>query len=408
MLTKKLQIQALADRIAGLETPYTARQFQEPWRTCWLALDSVGRDEYHTAVTQALEGHPDRAEILEQIFAAKPGHKMTFNSLMGLAPTLSPIEWVWPGWLPRGMLTVLGAAPGAGKSFVGLDLAWRITTGEGYPDGSPIQNPDANVIYVDGEAVPQILNERAQHYKIDRDRLYLLLPDSSEAIDFGTEKYRNRLINMVATLQPELVIIDSLSSIHSRGQNNIEDVRDLLSFFIQLAETYRVGLLLLHHIRKPGNGHKMQMFDLSMDDLSGSAHIVAMARVVWGIHVVQTGPKPDPNGPRAFKMLKTNLGPYEEPLGFEFAPLHPKGVYVKWDHEAPQVYKEPTKQDRCAEWLLEMLQDGPMRPCDLEEAGKEEGFSRRLIYATRRSIEDLVKNTDGKHSPTTKWELIED
>jgi RecA-family ATPase len=181
------------------------------------------------------------------------------------------------------MLTLFGAAPGAGKSFVSLDLAWRITSGGKFPDGKPVPNT-GKVIYVDAEAVPQILNERAQNYGVNRKHLFLLLPDPGEVVDFGGEKYRDRLINMTATLHPDLVIIDSLSSIHTRGQNNVEDVRDLLSFLTQLAESYRVGLLLIHHIRKPASGQNIQMYDLSMSDLSGSGHIVAMARVVWGLH----------------------------------------------------------------------------------------------------------------------------
>ena len=28
----------------------------------------------------------------------------------------------WPGWIPRGMVTLLGAAPGMGKSLFALDL----------------------------------------------------------------------------------------------------------------------------------------------------------------------------------------------------------------------------------------------------------------------------------------------
>ncbi len=408
MLTERLQIQALADRLAGLPTRISVRHMQEPWRTCWHALEGVDPQDYSQALMRALEGHPDRAHILEAIFAAQPGGKMKFESLADLAATLPPISWIWPRWLPRGMLTVVGAAPGTGKSFLMLDLAWRMTTNQGFPDGNPIPNPDACILYVDGEGVPQILNERAQHYSIDRKRLYLLLADSGETIDFGLEKYRNRLINMVATLQPELVVIDSLSSVHSRGQNNVEDVRDLLSFLIQLAEAYQIGLILVHHIRKPGNGHQMQLFDLSMDDLSGSAHIVAMARVVWGLHVVQTGPQPDPNGPRKLKMLKTNLGPYADPLGFEFAPLPPKGVYLKWSLEAPQRYREPTKEDECAAWLLELLRDGPMKPRNIIEAGKEEGFSRGLIYNARNSLQGRIVNTQGKNSPYNEWRLVDE
>jgi hypothetical protein len=106
-------------------------------------------------------------------------------------------------------------------------------------------------------------------------------------------------------------------------------------------------------------------------------------------------------------MLKTNLGPYEEPLGFEFAPLHPKGVYVKWDQDAPKTYREPTKEEECAAWLLQLLQDGPMKPKNVIAAGKHEGFSRSLIYSARSSLRGQVVNTDGKNSPQNQWALAE-
>lgn len=406
MLTRKLQIQALSDRLAGYPVLYSARSFQEPWRTCWLALEGATVEHYRETLVKALANNPERTKILETLFAARPGYKMHFDSLEEIAPELLPIEWLWPGWLPRGMLTLFGAAPGAGKSFVGLDLCWRITTNQGFPDGSPVPNPDANIVYVDGEAVPQILNERALAYGVDRKRLFLLLPDPGEAIDFGEEKYRDRLLEMVATLQPELVIIDSLSSIHSKGQNNIEDVRELLGFLAQVAEAHRTGMLLIHHIRKPGNGQNMQMFDLTMSDLSGSGYIVAMARVVWGLHVIQTGPAVNPNGPRLLKVLKTNLGPYEDPLSFTFAPLRPKGVTLRWTKDTPGTYQEPTKLESCKAWLLTLLAEETMKPAEIVELGETEGFARSLIFRARRDLNDQIENTEGKNSPQNRWKLV--
>jgi hypothetical protein len=41
MLTKKLQFQALIDRLAGLQTPYSAQDFEGSLQRCWLALDSA-------------------------------------------------------------------------------------------------------------------------------------------------------------------------------------------------------------------------------------------------------------------------------------------------------------------------------------------------------------------------------
>ena len=257
---------------------------------------------------------------------------------------MKPIEWILDSWLPRGMLTVLGAAPGVGKSFLGMDLVWRITSGQSFPDGRPANTHAevSSIIYVDAEAIPQVINERAIAYEIDRGRLYLMFPESGESIDFSEDKYRYQLIEMVANIKPELVIIDSLSNIHNRGQNNVEDVRELLRFLSSLAQSFDIGLLLVHHIRKPGGGQDMQAYNLSMSDLSGSGHISAMARVIWGLHIIQTESEPNPNGPRRLKMLKTNFGAYEDSLGFEFVARGDSAV-LKWLDKSPEDYHAPTK-----------------------------------------------------------------
>jgi hypothetical protein len=408
MLTKRLQAQAIANRLAGLPDDTPLHHFTEPWRTCWQVLQNAQPGQEQDALLQVLESHPQKDVILGAIFAAQPGSKLTFASLAELSERLKPIEWVWQDWLPRGMLTVLGAAPGVGKSFLSVDLAWRVITRQDFPNGCPLQarTPQPSVIYVDAEAVPQIINKRAEGYGIDRDRLYLMLPDPGEIIDLDTEKYRERLIEMVATLHPELVIIDSLASVHSHGQNNVEDVRSLLHFLTTLAQSFEIGLLLLHHIRKPGVGQDMQGYSLTMSDLSGSGHIIAMARVVWGLHVVQTGPQPDKNGPRHLKMLKTNLGAYAEPLGFTFASRGDTAV-LEWLDTPPDAYRPPTRLDECKDWLLTQVQGGPVKPKDIVRAGEAAGFSRDLIYRARRELEGQIVNTEGKNSPWNHWKLRE-
>ncbi|NCP87982.1 hypothetical protein GW781_13435 [bacterium] len=120
------------------------------------------------------------------------------------------------------------------------------------------------------------------------------------------------------------------------------------------------GLVLIHHIRKPVNGGaRMLSADFGMEDLSGSGYITQAARVVLGLRIIQSGPEFDPNGPREFKMLKNNLGTVPAPLGFSFAPLHPKGVMLKWQKQAPRPYREPTQREECKEWLEDFLKVSP-------------------------------------------------
>jgi RecA-family ATPase len=246
---------------------------------------------------------------------------------------------------------------------------------------------------------------RANHYHTDQSRLYPLLADPGESVDLGRKKYQDRLIEMVAYLKPELIIIDSLSSVHSKGQNNVEDLRALVGFLIRLAGWANCGVLLIHHIRKPSMGNRMMNVDFGMEDLSGSSYITQQARVVMSLRVVQTGPEFDPNGPRELKVIKSNLGAYPKPLGFTFERVDSEGVCLKWEVTAPKDYREPTEADECREWLEELLRDNAegLRPKEVEKRGKEIGFSRSTIHRVRKKLAAHIQNTHGRQVPENTW-----
>ncbi len=48
-----------------------------------------------------------------------------------------PIQWLWPGKIPLGRVTLIEGPAGAGKSTLALDLAARVSSGKAWPDGSP-------------------------------------------------------------------------------------------------------------------------------------------------------------------------------------------------------------------------------------------------------------------------------
>jgi KaiC/GvpD/RAD55 family RecA-like ATPase len=405
MLTQRMQIQAIADCLAGLPVQARSSDFQQPWLACWQGIEQAEPGEEHNALHRVLSAMPEGQQLIQTILSTRPGYRPTIPSLADIAPGLSPIEWVWDGWIPRGFLTVMGASQGSGKSFVATDLAYRVIHNKGYPDGSAVQKPGSNVIYVDGEMVPQLLNERAEQYGMDKGKLFMLLADPGEMLDLGDSRYQDRLTEMTEILKPELIVIDSLSSIHSSGQNGVEDVRALIGYMTRLVSAANCALVLIHHIRKTNNGQRMLSADFGMEDLSGSGYITQAARVVLGLRIVQTGPDFDPNGPREFKMLKNNLGTVPAPLGFSFAPLHPKGVMLKWQQAAPQVYREPSKLDDCKDWLEDLLRVRPdgMRPKEVEELGIEFGFKRDMVHKARKELRRHIDNSAGRQAPNNRW-----
>jgi hypothetical protein len=331
-----------------------------------------------------------------------------FRSLEDLAGDLEPVDWLWERWIPRGMLSLLGASPGAGKSLVALDLARRIIHGAGFPDGSAVAKPGSAVVYVDAEAIPQLQNDRALAWGMDRSRLYLMLPPEAYGwLDFSLEEHQNLLIEMCHQLQPELVVVDSLSSISVKGENNIEDVRTLLSFLSAVAREYRAGMLLIHHLRKRS---RLPMMDLvGADDFRGSGHIIAMARSVLALSTIQDSPEPDRNGPRRMEIVKTNLCQYPKPLGLAFeSDGEMRAPVLRYSLDAPQPYREPTQTEECAAWLLDALEESgvPMKPKDVLTLAADAGFKENVVRTARKSLQGTVVDTEtSSHSPSNLWAL---
>jgi KaiC/GvpD/RAD55 family RecA-like ATPase len=401
-----MQVQAIADRLANLPVDLQPRFFQQPWASIWHAIDKAESGTEQEALYTVTSAMPDQKEILQTILGTRPGYVPTIPSLEDIGKGLPPIDWLWKGYIPRGLLTLLLASQGSGKSFVGLDFAHRIIHNLGFPDGAPIPRHGANVIYVEAENIPQVTYERAKAYGMNQTRFFPMLADPEEGIDLSTTKYQDRLTEMVHHLKPELLVIDSLTSMHTGGQNNPEDLRPMIMYLVRLAGWAGCGVLLIHHIRKPPFGNKMQQADFGIEDASGSGYITQQARVVLGLRVVQTSPEYDPNGPRELKVLKSNLGEFPKPLGFRFEKVAEDGARLSWDTEPPKPYREPTQMDSCKEWLEDTLRKASVGILvkEIISMGDEQGFNKRMIYRARRELKSHILDTRKHKAPGNAWQ----
>ncbi len=214
-----MQYQAIADRLAGLETPYTASDFEGYLQACWLAMNgstldgtviqgAASADQLNMAILTTPGLPEERIELLEMLRTLIPGEQLkSLPTMSQLAASIPRLEWVWPGWIPRGMVTLMGAMSGSGKSLVALDLAKRIIEGSSFPDAQPVSR-SGSVVYVDAEVATTILYERACSWQMDLDRLYIKLPKRGSLIDLVKPAQREQLVEGVLVTRPELVIVD--------------------------------------------------------------------------------------------------------------------------------------------------------------------------------------------------------
>jgi len=307
---------------------------------------------------------------------------------------------------------MLAARPGTGKSLVALDLCRRLIAGEAWPDQSTQTRPGASCIYVDAENVPAILNKRAADWEkwgMDRRRIYPLIPKQDhDIVNLGDEEYQDLLWNMAYRIKPALIIVDSLRDILPNGESAVEDVRAVMAYLSNLAVQNSAAVLIIHHLRKgPQSGQLALMDSIDLDQVSGSGYISGRSRVVMGLTKVQTGPKPNKNGPRKIEVVKTNLGEYPEDMGITFEQTPPAGLRLTWTTKAPERYQEPTERDGASEWLLAYLADAgePVNPKDIVSAATEAGFSRATVYRAREELKDEIVNSKGRRHPQNEWVL---
>ena len=415
-MDEQSQILAIIDRLAGRPGAHLppVADLDEPWRSIYLRVRKAGdltsaERQLFNAARDLPGGTSLAREVLDRIpsadiFAA-------FPSLLEMDARFSPVSWLWPSWVPRGMLTILGAAPGAGKSLLALDLARRVIEGLPFPDGAPPARR-GRVLIIDAEGVPALLQERARAWGFDRHRLFLMLADTPEsAIDLSAPDCQEALRSRCYNLQPELVVVDSLAAATSRGETSLEGARTLLSFLSALALQFEMGLLVIHHLRKRAPAARAAASPPGPDELRGSSHLSAAARSVLTLSLCQgqTGAL-DPNGPRRLEVVKTNLCLYPPPLRLTLEP-GPASVptlhFAPLSEEAPPPRAPlPARSRDCAGWLLAYLAaaGGPVRPRDVLRAAREAGFSPRTVYRARRALAGQVVDLGaGPRDPDNRW-----
>jgi hypothetical protein len=439
MISQQQQFLALYQRLKGRSTSLSTSDLSGWVLRFFLVIDNAPPGGETLAFSQALKDHPDPHSFLASMERAiNQPFPQTFPSLQDLSPSLQPISWFWTGWIPFGFITLLGAVSGAGKSFIALDLARRLIHGLPFPDGSfPPSNPDSEspsvVVYVDAEALPQVLLARALSWGMDISRLFLLLPPiatpesphlstgdycTDGIIDLSDPLQRDRLINLVSAKNPQLLIIDSLTSVLPHGHSNFTEARSLMLFLKQLAQDFNLALLLIHHLRKAPmlTGRK---YEIQMDDFLGFINVSSISRSVLGLTIMPSADPDDRSASRRFEVVKSNMSAEPPSLGFAFTPQpppdflpsasatdHPDSppVYLKWGL-APNLPIPPSLLESCQNWLLNLLRSSsqPLKPSEIVALGEQVGFSRRTIFRARRLLASTILDTHGHHSPENHW-----
>src|SRR5258708_17584462 len=79
-------------------------------------------------------------------FRVQDRHGSRFERPLLVRAVSRKVDWLWPGKIPRGRVTLIEGPAGAGKSMVALDLAARLSSGRAWPDGTLQSSPEAKAV----------------------------------------------------------------------------------------------------------------------------------------------------------------------------------------------------------------------------------------------------------------------
>ena len=300
-------------------------------------------------------------------------------------------QWLWPGRIPLGSITMVEGSPGVGKSLVLVDLAARVTRGRATPEDT--QTTAGAVLYVTTEDDPQAtLYPRLNAAGADLSRIIvsnnLMLPrDIQDLMNLAIEN------NVVC------VILDPLSA-HVAGPTGNEQVmRATLTQLQQAATLSKFAVLLVrHHSKSAGRGGAVYAG-------AGSHGISAVAR-----SMIMVGEDPSGSGERIFASAKSNLGPLAGSLRFEIEERQGVPV-VNWLGASIVTAndliglrsKSSPKIDQAKSFLAGVLAKGPLPSAEVISLAEQCGISKRTLERAKPEL--MIEPIRDEFQGPVLWKL---
>jgi hypothetical protein len=305
------------------------------------------------------------------------------------------VQWLWPGRVPAGMITLLDGDPALGKSTITIDLAARVTTGTPMPftaddDSKPGIIGDV-VILTAEDHLAATVRPRLDAAGADVLRVHALTgitragdPDAPLVLPADVAE----LETVIMANKARLVIIDPLMAFLDADVDGYrdQDVRRALAPLAKVAEATRAAIIIVRHLRKSAGS--------ALYRGGGSIGIIGAAR-----SALIVAKDPDDEHGRFMAVAKGNLAPPAPTLRWRVVDANGVGR-VQWDGVADGVTADdlaappipPSPEDRnqvaqAAAALRELLAAGPVPTQQVEHELKERvGCAQRTMERARRLV----------------------
>lgn len=341
-------------------------------------------------------------------FLALP-HEQDFLSQFRTMDTVPEEEaqWLVPGYIPQGQITLLAADGGVGKTSFWCQLLAALSTGRVtlLEEVSPKWDSDSLSEKADTAAETLSVKQDTPHKErwgaffstedsvrkklkkklrlAGAKMMNLITLESSSAALLELRLGSPELSDFIHSYRPALCVLDPIQGFLPHGVNMAarNEIRECLAPLMALGEQVGTAFLLVCHTNKRAGAW-------GRTRLADSADLWDAAR-----SVLMMGDAGD--GRRYLSQEKNNYGPLQPTRLYTFSDsglLVPAGLTQKRDREF-QLQAQPSaapKREGCKAFLLQKLEEngGSLPAKELEELAREEGYTKTTVRHSKGELKD--------------------
>ena len=316
-------------------------------------------------------------------------------------------QWLVPGYIPQGQITLLAADGGVGKTSFWCQLLAALSTGKHtlLEDVSPRWDSDS--LYEKADTPAETLSAKQDTPHKERWGAFFSTEDSvrkklKKKLRLAGAKMMNlitlessstallelrlgspELSDFIHSYRPALCVLDPIQGFLPHGVNMAarNEIRECLAPLMALGEQVGTAFLLVCHTNKRAGAW-------GRTRLADSADLWDAAR-----SVLMMGDAGD--GRRYLSQEKNNYGSLQPTRLYTFSDsglLVPAGLTQKRDREF-QLQAQPSaapKREGCKEFLLQKLEEngGSLPAKELEELAREEGYTKTTVRHSKGELKD--------------------
>jgi putative DNA primase/helicase len=325
------------------------------------------------------------------------------------------IEWIWESRIAVGKHTCIAGEPGTGKSQLSMFIASTISMGGKWPCGEG-EAPQGSVIILSAEdGIADTIVPRLHAVDADLGRVHIVSAvrtDWNKSRGFNLQADIDLLEQEIERIgDVALVIIDPISSYLGKADSHKNaEVRGVLEPLSAMAERAKVAVLSITHFSKAGaisNAKALHRF-------IGSIAFVGAPRVAFT--VIED---PENEQRRLFLHAKNNLAAPPRGLAFGLRQSlttigHPS--FVRWEAEPVSMTADEALAagsardgarpcDEAAEFLKELLSDGPVAAKKVRAEAEDAGLAWRTVRRAKDKLKVIVTRDGFGPGGTFHWRL---